>query len=195
MAINKDDIDLAMYLLDQSIYLNQPLVTQDCVLIKKFIEALLEHQQKPSENVKSREWRAAVYRKLLEDPQALHQFTMQALEKFGPENLARMVAPQLQDLIVDQQIGDMNIPDLVELLDSHGKLQDILEHTMEHDEEWVKEHFGLQERIDHAYDTGLEEGRQSAKEDPDEEEYDRGYKEGYDAGFDAADGKRKGNQR
>jgi regulator of replication initiation timing len=191
MAINQNDIDLAMYLLDNAIYAGRSMGPHDCALIKKFIEALLEQQQKPSENTKSREWRAAVYRKLLDDPQALEQFTRQALEKFGPENLARMVAPELQTLIVDQNISDMSIPALVELLKAHGKLTETLEYVMENEEEWVIEHFNLQERIDHAYDTGLAEGREIAKEDPNEEEYDRGYNEGYDAGFDAADGRRR----
>lgn len=178
MPVDQNDIDLAMYLLDQSIYTGHPLNAQDAALVKKFIEALLEQQQRPAENVKSREWRAAVYRKLLEDPQALEQFTLQALEKFGPENLAKMVAPQLQDLIVDQQIGDMSIPDLFELLDAHDKLNDVLQYVMEHNEEWVKEHFNLQERISNAYDTGLEEGLQG-KQDEAEGEYERGYEDGY----------------
>lgn len=58
MSINKADIDFAFYVLDQAIYTHKPLSIQDCALIKKFIEALLEHKQQPSDNVKSREWRS-----------------------------------------------------------------------------------------------------------------------------------------
>jgi regulator of replication initiation timing len=181
MAVTQDDIDLAMYFLDRAIYANQPMGAQDCALIKKFIEALLEQHQKPSENTKSREWRAAVYRKLLDDPQALEQFTRQALEKFGPEHLARMVAPELQNLIVDQNISDMSISNLVELLKAHGKLTETLEYVMEEDEEWVIEHFNLRERIDHAYDTGLEEGQKEGLRNKAENEYERGYTDGYDS--------------
>jgi hypothetical protein len=176
MAINQNDIDLAMYLLDQSIYTGQSLPANDSALIKRFIEALLEHQQRPAENVKSSEWRAAIYRKLLDDPQALQQFTQQALEKFGPENLARMVAPQLQELILEQQIQTTNSADLLELLRAHNRLTDILDYAMREDEEWVLDHFGLQDRIDEAYDTGHAEGQTESND-----EYDRGYLDGQNA--------------
>jgi len=181
MAINQNDIDLAMYLLDQSIYTNQSLPARDAALVKQFIEALLEHQQRPAENVKSREWRAAIYRKLLDDPQALQQFTQQALEKFGPENLARMVAPQLQELILAQQIQGMGSRELIELLRSHNRLTDVLEYAMEEDEEWVRDHFGVtdtsEEDREASYNAGLEEGQQSKQAEIDEA-YDSGYADG-----------------
>lgn len=180
MAINKADLDFAIYVLDQSIYLNKPMAVQDCALIKAFINALLEHQQRPAENVKSREWRAAVYRKLLEDPLALQQFTEQAIEKFGAENLARMVAPEIQEQIVASSFQDMSLTVLVGALKDAGRWTDILEYAMENNSEWVEEYFHIPERVEEAYDTGYAAGK-DANEDSYQEGYDNGFNDGTQA--------------
>jgi len=184
MAINQSDVDLAMYLLNQSIYTGNALPANDCVLVKKFIEAALEHQHQPAENTKSREWRAGIYRKLLDDPQALEQFTQQALVKFGPNNLARMVAPQLQELIVDQHIRGMPSFDLIALLKTHNRLTDILDYAMEQDEEWVLDYFGLRGKIESAYNAGRRDAQQeSAQADDDDDDDDDNDGETYEESY------------
>lgn len=171
MALNKGDVEFAFWVLDQAIYTSKPLSTQDCALIKQFIEALLEARSGSGEQVKSREWRAGIYRKLLDDPEALEQFTIAAIKKFGSENLAQMVAPDLQVIIVNQHVAQLPVEDLFQLLKSHNRLGEVLEYAMENDEKWVKSTLGLQEKIDAAYD----EGRQAS----DAEEYQRGYDDGF----------------
>jgi len=177
MAINQGDIDFAFYVLDNAIYSNQPLASRDCILIKKFIEALLEYQHTPDDNTKSREWRAAVYRKFLEDPEALQQFTEQAINKFGVEVLSQMVVPEIQEKIVAQHIEEMDARDLTELLKDHGKLPDILEYLMETEEGWVSEQLGISDRIDSAYDNGFAVGKDTSEAEL-TEEYNRGYNAG-----------------
>lgn len=175
MAVNQGDIEFAFFVLNSAIYTHKPLSVQDCALIKAFIEAILEQQSDPTANVKSREWRAAIYQKLLEDPEALQQFTLAALEKFGPEHLAQMVAPQLQELILEGHLGNRDTEDLVRILKEQNRLKDILDYLLDTQESWVKDHFGLQEDIDEAYDRGFAEGRRESQD-----EYQRGFDEGYE---------------
>lgn len=148
MAINQGDIQFAEYVLAAAIHTNKPLPVQDCVLIKSFIEALLEQQNRPTENVKSREWRAGIYRKILQDPEALHQFTLQAIEKFGIEDLSRMVVPEIQQEIVESHVEHMPAQDLYELLKSKNRLLDLVDALADNEPDFVRRHLGNNRRAD-----------------------------------------------
>lgn len=182
MAINRNDLELAKWLVEQAAYTGQPLNPDDCFLIKKFIDALLEHQDRPTENVKSREWRAAIYRKLLDDPEALEQFTYQALEKFGPEQLSMMVAPELQSLIVDRHLSTMSAHELFQLLNEHDQIGDLVDYLITNEPDYVSEQLGysqedLAEQSEDAYDSGYQDGHEAGLEKGFDEGFARGLEE------------------
>jgi len=174
MAINQNDIEFALYVLNQAIYTGEPLNVRDCVLIKNFIEALQEHQTTPTENVKSREWRASVYRKLLEDPEALAQFTQQAIEKFGVDMLASMVAPEIRERIV----ANVATEDILESLD-RSELLDLFDRIVEKYPDFVDNSWNR------GYDQGFEEG-QSIGYEKGVEETEDAYTAGYNQGIEDA---------
>lgn len=164
MAINEGDIEFAKYILSMAIHTGNPLSVQDCVLLKSFIEALLEHRTRPTENVRSREWRAGVYRKLLQDPEALEQFTLQAIQKFGIEDLSRMVVPEIQEKIVEDHVREMSTDDLLSLLKRQNRLVDVLDHVIARDPDFVRNLFSDQgyeddqDEVVEDYDSTEEEG-------------------------------------
>lgn len=126
----------------------------------------------------SRRTTAAVYRKLLDDPAALQQFTEQAIQKFGPERLSHMVAPQLQEIIVNEAFAQMSTGALANALKEHNRWTEVLEYAFETEQEWVLDHFGLRDQINAAYDSGLAEGQEQANESQIQEAYNEGFEDG-----------------
>jgi len=186
MAINRDDLEMAKWVLDQAIYQGTALTLQDTMTIRAFLSALEEHEDRPAENVKSQEWRAMVYRKLLDDPAALQQFTMQAMERFTPEQIAMMLHPQVRQAVIQQYdvqrsddddddrdseeilvnaLHDLSDLDLFETLKDEGRVTDIVDYFIDYDPDYVKRELGidddsLQEAIDEAHKEGYEQGVQ-----------------------------------
>ena len=182
MAINKNDFEMAKWVLDQAIYQNSALELRDAMLIRAFLSAIEEHEERPAENVRSREWRAMVYRKLLEDPAALHQFTEEALRKYTPGELASFLHPSIHQAVRDRYPGQSeesfdevlsNTPgeELFEILKDKGRISDIIDYVLDQDPDYVKDYFGLDEE---AFARGFESGTQ--------EGYDQGHSEGHTEG-------------
>jgi len=199
MTINKDDFEMAKWILDQAIYQNTALDLRDAMLIRAFLSALEEHEERPAENVRSREWRSMVYRKLLEDPTALHQFTEEALRKYTPEELAGFLHPSIFQAVKEQlpsqpsleeSLANISSNDLFDLLKDAGHLPDFIDHILEHDPDYVKERFGWARELDieveaatmAGYDQGREEGREEGLEEGHTEGYNEGFEEGLTAG-------------
>jgi hypothetical protein len=214
MAIDRNDIEIAKWFINEAItspsigalpptqpWQQRAIGLEDLYRIKAFIEAVEEHVQRPTEDVKSREWRAAVYKKLLEDPEALNQFTHQAIEKFGIENLSRMVVPEVQRIIVDQHLSRMTPEVLANILCEYDQLESLFEHLIEADPEFIWQYFGEapegEERINRAYDRGFDagaeegynqgfdEGKQEGQQEGAEESYNRGFENGWSEGYTA----------
>jgi hypothetical protein len=184
MAIDRDDLEMVKYIVNNAVYRQQPLDLRDSMAVQAFLLALEEHFERPAENVKSREWRRMVYKKLLDDPEALHQFTMQALEKFGAEHLSAMVAPQLQEKIVARRLEDMSADELYFMLEDSGRLSDFVDYVMEHNPEFVSESLGisheqLEEEKEAAYDSGYQDGQSEVDT---ESVYEEGYSQGHEDG-------------
>lgn len=174
MALNRTDIEYAKGILNMAVYTTTPLKVEDCILLLRFFDALQEHTERPADNVKSREWRAAIYRKLLDDPDALHQFTMQAIQKFGEEALSRMVAPQLQERIIQDGIESMPTGDLANLLRESNRWTDLLEYVIENHPEWIEQLDLLSDAAaGNISEADLEEARNIG--------YESGFEDGYEA--------------
>jgi len=189
MAISKQDLEFAKYMLDQAIYLGTPLNMQDTMMIRAFISALEEHEERPSENVRSREWRAMVYRKLLDDPEALMQFTQAAMEKFTPEQISMMLHPQVQQAVLrryeshttsDDDVGleealrEISSSELYDLLQETNHIIDIVDYFIENDPDYVSRQLGMDEELESAREAGWNDG------------YELGRSEGYEHGLEAA---------
>lgn len=192
MAINRQDLEMAKYILNSAVQMRHfnaqnpqaiPVKMNDITLLQTFLIALEEHFDRPGDNVASREWRAQIYSKLLDSPEALQQFTEQALKKFGVENLSMMVAPDIQWKIVENYFEQAPVDDVVNKLRSENKLSDLLEYLMDAEPEFVAEYFdvpdeGYQDQVDAAFDQGKEEGRAEGFQDG----FDQGRSEGFEEG-------------
>lgn len=168
------DIEYVLYMINMAIGTNTPLDIRDLMFLKTFIEALQEQKERPTENVKDRAWRAAIYRRFLEDPEALHQFAEQAIKKFGIENLSRMVVPEIQQQVMEQHVRDMTTTELVQLLKSHDRLIDVLDYLIEQQPDFVEERM-------QAIQYNSERQEDDIDEDDDDEDtaYDEEEEEGY----------------
>ena len=197
MALNRSDIDLAKWLISEAI--NSPFISylpparpweakaidlNTLMTIQAFIEAVAEHMNHPTADVRSREWRRMIYSKLLDDPSALAQFTNQALEKFGIEALSQMVAPEIQESIVNRAISEITPQELADLLKEHDQLNDLLEVLADRDPEFLietlGEHGSLEQTQDDAYNSGYQAGEEAG--------YSKGQNEGYETGYNTACG-------
>lgn len=192
MTINRQDLEMVKYILNNTLQMRHfnahdphsvPIKMNDLTLLQTFLSALEEHFDRPGENVASSEWRAKIYSKLLESPEALQQFTEQALRKFGIENLSMMVAPDIQWRIVENYFEQTPVDDIVDKLRSENKLGELLEYLINAEPEFVAEYFDLprededyQEQVDAAHEQGYEEG------------FEAGRVEGFDAGQQSARG-------
>ena len=203
MALNRSDLDLAKWLISEAI--NSPFISNvpparpweakaidlsTLMTIQAFIEAVGEHMNHPTSDVRSREWRRMIYAKLLDDPSALHQFTAQALEKFGIEALSQMVAPQIQEAIVNRTISQITPHELADLLKEHDQLNDLLEVLANSHPEFLEAlrdegTLGMIEDDAHSagHELGIEEGHQQGYS----EGYETGKSEGYDEGYNDRD--------
>lgn len=177
MAINRQDLEMAKYILDAAIqkryhHVAEEITLQDLMLLRSFLSALEEHFERPGENVASREWRAQIYSKLLDSPEALQQFTEQALRKFGVENLAQMVAPDIQWQIVENYFEEAPVEDVVRQLKEANRLGVLLEYLINTEPGFVGQYFNTEsEEADDRFDEGFSEG------------HDKGFDQGYDKGF------------
>ena len=203
MAINKDDLDMAKWILDQAIYHRDVMSLQDTMTIRAFLSALDEHKDRPGENVKSQEWRAMVYRKLLDDPQALMQFTQAAMEKFSPEQISMMLHPQVQEAVIrrhrlshshgedvdlNEALSEMDDGDLYELLRSEGRLTDLVDYYIDNEPDYVRERLGLGDDYEEevraeGYESGQEHGQEAGYSVGYEEGHERGYETGHAQGL------------
>ena len=138
-------LDYIRYIVNQAIAERRSLDARDMMLLQSFLDAVDEQKNRPTENVKDSEWRAAVYRHFLDDPQALEQFAMQALKKFGPDQLSMMVIPELQERIAERAFEQLPIEEVYQLLSKHNRLIDFVTYVIEQDPELVRQHLGEEE--------------------------------------------------
>lgn len=126
-------------------YISPEEVEKDLISLDHFIMSLEAemHPRTPAQrledDVKRRDWRQKVYRRLLEDPDALNQFTLQAMERFGPQQLASMVVPEIADEIVINSIASMPVDDLVRILRETDRLQGVIDQIMLEDPQYIQE--------------------------------------------------------
>jgi len=132
------EIQYLRYLVGRALANRQPLDERDMILLQSFLDALDEQKNRPHEDVKDREWRAQIYRRFLDDPEALEQFTKQALQKFGPERLSLMVAPELQEKIARRAFDEMPINSIYQILVDNNRIGDLIDYIMDHNPEFIR---------------------------------------------------------